>query len=93
MLRAPAAGHKVKDALAYFPQLDVAATVSPITRTVLRVALTVRPQFSWREQAHGQSMRWLLLVEDSDTEAVYHNEIWTLTRKMMQARALLQRRA
>lgn len=33
-----------------------------------------------------QVMRWLLWVEDSDTEVIYHHEMWMLTRKMMSVR-------
>ena len=86
LLRTPAAGRKVKRALSHFPQLSLYCQVSPITRTVLRIVTTVTPQFEWREQVHGHAVRWLLWVEDSDTEVIYHHEMWTLTRKMMQAR-------
>lgn len=73
-------------ALIQFLQVALACTVAPITRTVLRVTTTISPQFYWRDQSHGQALRWLLRVEDSDTEVIYHHEMWTLTRKMMQVR-------
>jgi hypothetical protein len=72
------------DALGYFPQLQVSCQATPITDAMLRVSLAISPSFRWREQAHGQSMRWILIVEDSERDMVYHNEIWILTRKMMQ---------
>ena len=53
---------------------------------MLRIVATVTPEFEWREQAHGNVLRWLLWVEDSDTEVIYHHEMWLLTRKMMQVR-------
>jgi activating signal cointegrator complex subunit 3 len=59
--------------------------VTPITRTVLRVALVLRPEFVWRDSAHGQAMRWMLWVGDTENDFIYYNEVWTLTRKMMQA--------
>ena len=52
-------------------------------RTVLRVQLTIWPEFAWREQFHGNSLRWHIWVEDSEGQALYHSELWTLTRKMM----------
>lgn len=61
-LRTPAAGHKVKRALAHFPQLSLHCTVSPITRTVLRIVTAVTPQFEWREQVHGQARHLLSLA-------------------------------
>jgi activating signal cointegrator complex subunit 3 len=84
-LRQPAAGRKVKDALSYFPQLEVTSQAFPITDAMLRISLTISPRFRWRDQAHGQTMRWILLVEDSERDTVYHNDTWILTRKMMQA--------
>jgi hypothetical protein len=76
----------VKEALSHFPQVSLSCSASPITRTVLRITTTVVPEFRWRDQVHGQVMRWLLWVEDSDTEVIYHHDMWMLNRKMMQVR-------
>lgn len=86
MLRHPAGGYKIKDTLKYLPSVAMECSVTPITRTVLRVALSLRPEFVWRESAHGHAMRWILWVGDSENDFVYYNEVWTLTRKMMQVR-------
>jgi Sec63 Brl domain len=83
MLRQPAAGGRVKDALDALPRLSIECTVAPITRTVLRVSASVRPQFAWRERVHGSVMRWLLWVEDTENDVIYHHEMWMLNRKMM----------
>jgi hypothetical protein len=53
----------------------MAASLHPITRTVLRVQLTIRADFEWRERGHGQALRWLILVEDSANEHIYHSEV------------------
>lgn len=84
MLRHPAGGYKIKDALKYLPSIAMECTVTPITRTVLRVVLMLRPEFVWRDSAHGQAMRWILWVGDSEHDFIYYNEVWTLTKKMMQ---------
>lgn len=84
MLRHPAAGHKIKDALKYLPNVAMECAVTPVTRTVLRVVLRLRPDFTWRDSAHGHGMRWVLWVGDSDNDFIYYNEVWTLTKKMMQ---------
>ena len=45
-------------------------------RTVLRVQLTITPDFRWMERVHGGSLRWHIWVEDSDNdEKVYHTEV------------------
>lgn len=87
MLRHPAGGRKIKDALLFLPRIGISCTIAPITRTVLRVVLTLRPEFQWRDSAHGAAMRWVLWVEDSQNDMIYHNDVWTLTKKMMQVRA------
>lgn len=35
-----------------------------------------------QDRAHGTSLRWLLMVEDSESDKVYHSELWTLTKRM-----------
>lgn len=63
MLRHPNGGAQVKDCVAAFPNLKIEASVHPITRTVLRVVLTVEPDFVWRDKLHGMAMRWHVWVE------------------------------
>lgn len=89
MLRHPAAGRRVKDAIRHLPHVVIEPTVTPITRTVLRVVLKLFPDFEWHDRAHGHSMRYMLWVEDSKNDIIYHNEAWTLTKKMMKVRRLL----
>lgn len=36
-----------------FPRLDLSATVQPITRSLLRVDLTITPDFTYDEAVHG----------------------------------------
>ena len=42
----------------------------------------------WLDRAHGGSLRWHIWVEDSESEHIYHTELWTLTKKMMSEPAL-----
>jgi hypothetical protein len=90
MLRHPNAGHRIKDAIRCIPYVAVEPTVTPITRTVLRVVLSLRPDFEWHDKSHGHSLRYILWVEDSKNDIIYHNETWTLTRKMMQVGTTLR---
>lgn len=40
-----------------------------------------RPLFEWRDRVHGSALRWLILVEDTATEHIYHSEVrMALTR-------------
>ena len=65
-----------------FPHLELDVEMQPITRTILRIKLSVTPSFVWREAVHGQSMRWWIWVEDEAGERMLHSEVFTLTRKM-----------
>lgn len=81
-LRHPAAGPQIATAVQAFPTLGIEAHLHPITRTVLRIQLTLTPEFSWRDNIHGAALRFLVWVEDSDNEKIYHSEMWTLTKRM-----------
>jgi activating signal cointegrator complex subunit 3 len=66
---------------AALPALAIEVSAQPITRTVLRVTLRLTAAFEWRERVHGGSESWWIWVEDSDTEHIYHKELWTLSRR------------
>nr|CAB3501610.1 unnamed protein product [Digitaria exilis] len=75
-------GKLVKQYVGYLPYVNLSATVSPITRTVLKVDLHITPEFVWKDRYHGMSERWLIIVEDSENDTIYHSELFTLTKKM-----------
>ncbi|KAK1394467.1 hypothetical protein POM88_013523 [Heracleum sosnowskyi] len=51
------------DEIAIFPLVQFSATVSPITRIVLKVDLLITPDFAWKDRFHGSSERRWILVE------------------------------
>ena len=76
VLRHPAAGSQVAGCVASFPYLTLEAALHPITRTVLRIQLTLTPAFTWKDSVHGSGLKWLVWVEDSDNEKIYHSGGW-----------------
>jgi activating signal cointegrator complex subunit 3 len=72
----------VKQHLGYFPSIQLAATVSPITRTVLKVDLLITPNFIWKDRFHGTALRWWILIEDTENDYIYHSDLFTLTKRM-----------
>ena len=78
LLRHPAAGDQIAACVASFPYLQMEAQLHPITRTVLRIQLTITPAFTWKDSVHGNALMWLLWVEDSDNEHIYHSGGWHL---------------
>ncbi|MCO5571323.1 hypothetical protein L7F22_025061 [Adiantum nelumboides] len=81
LLRYPHGGKLVKQCLASFPRIHLSANISPITRSVLQVVLTMSPDFVWKERLHGTSERWWIWVEDSENEYIYHSEQFSMTKR------------
>ncbi|KAJ6970239.1 DExH-box ATP-dependent RNA helicase DExH14 isoform X1 [Populus alba x Populus x berolinensis] len=83
LIRYAPGGRLVKQYLGYFPLIQLSATVSPITRTVLKLDLLIIPEFIWKDRFHGAAQRWWILVEDSENDHIYHSELLTLTKRMI----------
>ncbi|GBP32714.1 Putative U5 small nuclear ribonucleoprotein 200 kDa helicase [Eumeta japonica] len=81
LLRAPKLGKMVHKYVHQFPKLELATHIQPITRSTLRVELTITPDFQWDEKIHGQSEAFWILVEDVDSEVVLHHEYFLLKEK------------
>uniref|UniRef100_A0A5B7ARQ6 RNA helicase n=1 Tax=Davidia involucrata TaxID=16924 RepID=A0A5B7ARQ6_DAVIN len=82
LIRYAPGGRVVKQYLGYFPSIQLSATVSPITRTVLKVDLLITPDFMWKDRFHGAAERWWIVVEDSENDHIYHSELFTLTKRI-----------
>ncbi|OQR70900.1 activating signal cointegrator 1 complex subunit 3-like [Tropilaelaps mercedesae] len=63
------------------PYIEVECAVQPITRTVLKVTLTVKPSFQWDDQFHYSAEAFWIWVEDPDSENITHYEYLILTKK------------
>ncbi|XP_009787289.1 DExH-box ATP-dependent RNA helicase DExH12-like [Nicotiana tabacum] len=64
-----------------FPKLNLAAHVQPITRSVLRVELTITPDFQWDDKVHGFVEPFWVVVEDNDGEYILHHEYFMLKKQ------------
>lgn len=82
LIRYTPGGRLVKQYLGYFPSIQLSATVSPITRTVLKIGLAITPEFTWKDRFHGAAQRWWIIVQDSESDHIYHSELFTLTKRM-----------
>jgi activating signal cointegrator complex subunit 3 len=71
-------GRKVLNAAQMFPRLEVEASVQPITRTVLKVQLTLTADFIWNERIHGTVEPFWIWIEDAESEYIYHSEYYLL---------------
>lgn len=64
-----------------YPRLELRAQVQPITPSMLKIDLTVLPDFRWNEQVHGFSQAFWVLVEDVNGEQLLHHEYFLLKAK------------
>ena len=63
-----------------FPRLEVQAQVQPVTRSMLRIELTITPNFEWDETLHGQAENFWVLVEDCDGEDILFHDQFLLRK-------------
>lgn len=78
LIRVPKLGKTVHKYIHQFPKLDLSTHIQPITRSTLRVELTITPDFMWDEKVHGASEAFWILVEDVDSEVILHHEFFLL---------------
>jgi len=81
ILRQNRSGLLIQQYVGQFPYLDVQAAVQPITRTILRVTLTIRAQFEWSDRVHGTVEPFWVWVEDNENERIYHTEYFLLHKR------------
>ncbi|KAL9604838.1 MAG: hypothetical protein Q9219_000286 [cf. Caloplaca sp. 3 TL-2023] len=85
LLGMPKAGKTVCSLVQKFPRLEVQAQVQPFTRSMLRVELTITPNFEWDETMHGNAENFWVLVEDCDGEDILFHDQFLLRREYAQS--------
>ncbi|KAH9830081.1 Sec63-domain-containing protein [Rhodofomes roseus] len=75
------AGNLVHRLVHSFPKLQLQAQVQPITRTLLRIDLTIIPDFRWDEKIHGAAESFWIMVEDVDGEIVLFHDTFILRQR------------
>uniref|UniRef100_UPI00358EF322 activating signal cointegrator 1 complex subunit 3 isoform X2 n=1 Tax=Myxine glutinosa TaxID=7769 RepID=UPI00358EF322 len=84
LIRHVSMGEKVRQASLYFPTIILEAVVQPITRTVLRVRVSITPDFCWTDRLHGSvGEPWWIWVEDPASDHMYHYESILLLKKQV----------
>ncbi|PKI35753.1 hypothetical protein CRG98_043911 [Punica granatum] len=83
LIRAPKLGRTLHKFIHQFPKLNLAAHVLPITRSVLRVELTITPDFQWEDKVHGYVEPFWVIVEDNDGEYILHHEYFLLKKQFI----------
>lgn len=85
------AGSDVKKAALEIPVVEIEANIQPITRTVLRVRLSVTPNFKWNDRVHGATAEpFWIWVEDPENNHIYHHESFLLTKKQVKTNEVVE---
>ncbi|KAF8156619.1 Sec63 Brl domain-containing protein [Crassisporium funariophilum] len=77
----PNAGRLVHRLVHSFPKLQLQAQVQPITRSLLRIDLSIVPDFRWDEKIHGTAETFLIIVEDVDGEVILFHDNFVLRQR------------
>nr|XP_009758634.1 PREDICTED: U5 small nuclear ribonucleoprotein 200 kDa helicase-like [Nicotiana sylvestris] len=81
LIRFPKMGRTLHKFIHQFPKLNLAAHVQPITRSVLRVELTITPDFQWEDKVHGYMETFWIIVENNDGDYILHHEYFLLKKQ------------
>ncbi|KAI0200103.1 Sec63 Brl domain-containing protein [Astrocystis sublimbata] len=80
LLGIPKAGRVVCDLVAKFPRLEIQAQAQPITRSMLRIELSITPNFEWDDEIHGTAESFWIMVEDCDGEDILYQDQFLLRK-------------
>ncbi|KAK4131874.1 Sec63-domain-containing protein [Trichocladium antarcticum] len=87
LLGLPKAGKTVCSLVAKFPRVEIQANVQPMTRSMLRVELTITPNFEWDVNVHGLAESFWVIVEDCDGEDILFHDQFILRKGYAEAEA------
>ncbi|KAF2789546.1 Sec63-domain-containing protein [Melanomma pulvis-pyrius CBS 109.77] len=80
LLGMPKAGKLVCQFVEKFPRLELEVTPRPVTKSMLRMELTIRPNFVWDDEIHGASEGFWIIVEDCDGEEILFHDQFLLRK-------------
>ena len=81
LLGVPKQGKAVCGLVQKFPRLEVQAQVQPVTRTMLRIELTITPNFEWDDSVHGFAESFWIMVDDCDGEDILYHDSFLLRKE------------
>ncbi|KAH8602881.1 Sec63 Brl domain-containing protein [Bisporella sp. PMI_857] len=85
LLGLPRAGKTVCNLVSKFPRVEVQAQVQPMTRSMLRIELTITPNFEWDDEIHGTAESFWIIAEDCDGEEILFHDQFILRKDFAQA--------
>ncbi|WOO77743.1 U5 small nuclear ribonucleoprotein helicase [Vanrija pseudolonga] len=81
LLGMPKSGQLVESLVHKFPRLDLQAHVLPLTRSLLKINVTITPDFVWDHDIHGHTQAFWIIVEDVDGEKILFHDSFLLRER------------
>lgn len=78
LVKIPKMGKTLHKYVHMFPKLDLAASVQPVTRSLLKMEVVITPDFQFDTSVHDFTQLFWLLVEDVDGVRLLHSEAFAL---------------
>lgn len=78
LVKLPKMGKVLHQLVHQFPKLELTLHVQPVTRSLLKVELTIHPDFMFEAKVHDYGQLFWVLVEDVDQEKILHYETFLL---------------
>lgn len=78
LCRQPKLGKTLHKLIHLIPKLELQVFVQPMTREMLRVEVSIIPDFQWDPKLHGSNERFWLFVEDGSGERILHSQMFVL---------------
>ncbi|RSH79448.1 DEIH-box ATPase [Apiotrichum porosum] len=77
----PKSGQLIESLVHKFPRLDLQAHVLPLTRSLLKINVTITPDFQWDHDIHGHTQAFWIMVEDVDGEKILFHDSFLLRER------------
>lgn len=72
-----------------FPTLHIESEIAPLTKNVLKIRVTLEPEFVWDNRIHGNAEFFWIWVEDSDDSKILHYEKLILSKQKLDNQHIL----
>ncbi|CDO91952.1 unnamed protein product [Kluyveromyces dobzhanskii CBS 2104] len=76
-------GGKLYRIISRFPRVDIDAEIFPITTNVMRIHISLSPDFEWDYRVHGDAQFFWVFVEESNQSSILHFEKFILNKKQL----------
>jgi pre-mRNA-splicing helicase BRR2 len=78
MVKIPKMGKTLHKYVHLFPKVELSAHIQPITRSMIKIDLTISPDFEFDVTVHESALLFWIVVEDGDGEKILHYEPFIL---------------